>query len=304
MAEHDKSDYLSEKVRPFNPSDVKSVQDLLDQLKYCGFQGRNLGNALNILYKMVTEDEILTILALSGAMVPAGMGELVSILMENHLIDALVTTGANTIHDLVDSVSNVGHFIGSSNVDDDDLFEHRINRIYDVFLPEDKYKLAEDELLRIIHEIFEEKEISITPSKLLKRIGSKVKNRCILSVAAKNNIPIFVPAFSDSEFALNLIKYSVREGYKFNIDIFGDVMKFAEIIQSSLSRMGEISKKCILEEVHDSIILSATKATLNKAIDTLVPIMNKPFEDIDIRFPVKVSIGKKWKHWKQHKVFR
>jgi deoxyhypusine synthase len=231
MSEDHKNDYLSEKIRPFNPKSVKNVSELLDQLKFCGFQGRNLGKAISILHKMVTNEDILTVLALSGAMVPAGMGELVCVLMENNLIDALVTTGANTIHDLVDSVSNVGHFIGSSNADDEDLFEHRINRIYDTFLPEDNYKLAEDKLLDIIHDLFKEKNISITPSELLKKVGEKLESRSILSVAAKYDIPIFVPAFSDSEFALNLIKYSVREGYKFQMDIFGDVLKFADLIQ-------------------------------------------------------------------------
>jgi deoxyhypusine synthase len=228
-----KEDYLVKKVVPFDPKGVKNVEDLLNSLKFCGFQGRNLGIGLDILYKMVSDKNVLTVLTLSGAMVPAGMGELICILMEHKLIDVLVTTGANIIHDLVDSVSNVGHFIGNPNVDDDDLFKHRINRIYDTFLPEENYKLAEDKLLDLIRKIFPTKDIEITPSDLLNEVGKRLNNRSILSLAAKFNIPIFVPAFSDSEFALNMIKYSVREGFRFKIDIFGDVLKFAQIIRKS-----------------------------------------------------------------------
>jgi deoxyhypusine synthase len=233
MNDHKKDDYLIKKISPLDPKKVKNIDDLLTALKNCGFQGRNLGNALDILEKMVTDDNILTVMTLSGALVPAGMAELICALIENKLVDVIISTGANTIHDLVDAVSKVGHYIGSTNVDDDNLFRARINRIYDTFLPEDNYKLAENLLLDIIHNVFDSKEINITPSELMKIVGENIAERCILSIAAEHNVPIFVPAFSDSEFSLNLIKYSVREGYKYNIDIFGDVLKFADIIRNS-----------------------------------------------------------------------
>jgi deoxyhypusine synthase len=233
MEHHNKDEYLVKKIYPLDPKKVKNVDEVLTALKSCGFQGRNLGIALDILEKMVTDDKILTVMTLSGALVPAGMAELICSLIENNLIDVIVSTGANTIHDLVDAVSNVGHYIGSSNVDDNDLFKARINRIYDTFLPEDNYKRAENILLEIIHKTFESKEINITPSELMNIIGQNIEGRCILSVAAKHNLPIFVPAFSDSELALDLIKFSVRENYKYNLDIFGDVLKFADIIRNS-----------------------------------------------------------------------
>ncbi|MFX1267942.1 MAG: deoxyhypusine synthase family protein [Promethearchaeota archaeon] len=233
MNKNHKEKYLTKKISPFSVYKIKTIADLLKDLKNCGFQGRNLGRALDILYKMVTNDKILTVLTLSGAMVPAGMGDLICALIENKLIDVIVSTGANTIHDLVDAVSDIGHYIGSPNVDDNELFKARINRIYDTFLPENNYKRAENVLLDIIHEKFNSKDVNITPSDLMKKVGESVKERCILSIAAEYNIPIFVPAFSDSEFALNLIKFSVREGYKFNLDIFGDVLTFADIIRKS-----------------------------------------------------------------------
>ena len=228
-----KEDYLIQKITPFDVNEVKNVDDLLRALKFCGFQGRNLGKALDILYKMVSNADILTVLTLSGAMIPAGMGDLIYTLMDHKLIDVLITTGANIIHDLVDALTDVGHYIGSATIDDNELFKLRINRIYDTLLPEENYKIVEEALLEIIHEIFEFKEINILPSDLLAKVGEKLNKRSLLAVAAKNNIPIFVPAFSDSEFALNLIKYSIKEDYKFNFDILGDVLKFADIIRNS-----------------------------------------------------------------------
>lgn len=230
---HQEEDYLSKKIIPFDPENVENIDDLLTSLQTCGFQGRNLGIALNILEKMASDDNILTVMTLSGAMVPAGMGEIINTLMEHKIIDVLVSTGANIIHDLVDVFSNEGHYIGSSEVNDNDLFKNRINRIYDVFLPEDNYEIAEKNILKKIKEIYSEKNIFTTPSELFRNLGDSIKERCIVSVAAENNVPIFVPAFSDSEFALNLIKYSVREGYNFQFDILKEVQDFADIIRRS-----------------------------------------------------------------------
>lgn len=166
-------------------------------------------------------------------MVPTGMGELISTLMEYNLIDVLISTGANITHDLVDSTCNIGHYIGSSKVDDNELFKFRINRIYDVFLPESSYDVADKKLFEIIQSLYETKNIHDTPSEFLKKIGRKLENRCILSIAAKNEIPIFVPAFSDSEFALKLLKYEYYNEYDFQFDILEDVKKYADIIRKS-----------------------------------------------------------------------
>ncbi|NVM18178.1 MAG: deoxyhypusine synthase family protein [Candidatus Lokiarchaeota archaeon] len=224
--------FLTKKVTPFNVYQIKSVEDVLKSLKNCGFQGRNLGKALDVLYNMVSSKNILTVLTLSGAMVPAGMGELICALIEQNLIDIIISTGANVIHDLVDVFTEVGHYVGDTNVDDNKLYKLRINRIYDVFLPEDNYLKTEKEILSIIKKIFQQQSIEITPSEFLKKLGENINKRCILSIAAKNNIPIFVPALSDSELALDLIMYSLKEDYEFKFDILGDVMKFAEIIKN------------------------------------------------------------------------
>ncbi|MFX1338266.1 MAG: deoxyhypusine synthase family protein [Promethearchaeota archaeon] len=233
MEHHTKENYLLKKIRPYDVKKVSNINDLLSSLRYCGFQGRNLGQALEILEKMVTDETCLTVLTLSGAMVPAGMGDLICVLMEYKLIDVLVSTGANIIHDIVDIFADKGHFIGSPYVDDNELFEYRINRIYDVFLPEENYQSAEVALFKIIQDTFKSKNIHLTPSEFLKILGEKIKKRSIISVAAENNIPIYVPAFSDSELALNLIKYSKREGYDFQFDILKDVLNFGELIKNS-----------------------------------------------------------------------
>ncbi len=225
--------YLREKVTPFNPKSIKTFEDLLLSLQNCGFQARNLGHALDILYNMVSDSNCTTVLSLSGAMIPAGMGEIICSLIENHLIDVIVSTGANITHDFVDAVTNGGHYLGKVNVDDEKLYELKINRIYDIFLPEDNYDLAEYWLLDFLKKEFPSKQVKLPPSEFFHRLGKKIQKRCILSLASRHNIPIFVPAVTDSEFSLDLIKFTETEGFDIEFKIIRDLKRFSEIIRKS-----------------------------------------------------------------------
>ena len=171
--------YLTHKVIPYDPNKIENPDQLLENLKFCGFQGRNLGIAGDILYKMFKDDDCLTILSLSGAMIPAGMGELICECLSNNLIDVIVSTGANITHDFIDAIMGTGHYLGDSNVNHDELYLNRINRIYDIFLPEDNCDNAEEELLNIALKLFPNKNIELTPSEFLHIIGLELKARSI-----------------------------------------------------------------------------------------------------------------------------
>jgi deoxyhypusine synthase len=225
--------YLSKKVIPFDPTQIENPDQLLENLKFCGFQGRNLGIAADILQNMFLDDDCLTILSLSGAMIPAGMGELICECLSNDLIDVIVSTGANITHDFIDAVKGVGHYLGASNVNDEQLYLNRINRIYDIFLPEDNYDDAEKRLLNIMLKLFPKREIEITPSEFLRLIGSEIKTSSILSIAAKKSIPIFVPAISDSELALDLVKFTEIYDYEIDFRVLKDVKNLANIVSEA-----------------------------------------------------------------------
>lgn len=232
-----KEDYLKSRIKPFNPQKTKTVEDALVALQSCSFQGRNLGRALEVLTNMVKEPDCLKVLTLAGAMIPAGMEEIINQAIEHKIVDAIVSTGANLIHSIVNvydpEQEHQGHFIGSENVNDSELFEHRINRIYDTFLPEDGYALAEKGLLEIISRNFERNKTYIqTPSIFLRFLGENLPGRSFITVAAKNNVPIFCGALSDSELGLNLVKYRKRNHLNIVIDELGDIPVFADLIST------------------------------------------------------------------------
>ena len=228
------NDYLREKVKNFDSNEVETVEDALNALKSCSFQGRNLGKALEILTEMVSVPKCFKVLSLSGAMVPAGMEKLICQGIENKVFDAIVTTGANIVHSIVNSYdpSNQAHYIGSKNSNDKELYDLSINRIYDTYLPEKHYKNAENELLQLISSEFSKNtDHIIYPSELFSKIGKKMKKTSFLRVAADLNIPIFCGATSDSELGLNLLKYRKLNDYKIILDEIGDIDNFADKIE-------------------------------------------------------------------------
>jgi deoxyhypusine synthase len=228
-------DYLKKKISPYNPSEVNSVEDALVALQKCSFQGRNLGIALEVLSNMMNEPKMLRVLAFSGAMTAAGMEEIVCQAIERKIIGAIVSTGANIIHSIVNSFSEdyQAHYIGSDTADDRDLFHHRINRVYDTFIPEGNYRHAEDEILKILLKIYDPKQQYIlAPSELYRKIGELMPSgRSFLSVAAKHNVPIFCGASSDTELALDLIKFRKYGTLNIVLDDMADIENFATLIK-------------------------------------------------------------------------
>ncbi len=237
----EKGDYLKRRIEPISPRDTTSVEDLLRRLGGCSFQGRSLSRCLDVLHNMATDSDCMVVMTLAGAMVPGGMEETIVQLFEEGVIQALVTTGANVSHSMVNHADeeNQGHYLGAPSADDADLFRHSINRIYDTFLPEEGYHKGEMLLEAILREHFESAGIdpaegwTVLPSVLFGIVGtalSKLGRRGLLSVAAEQNIPIYCGATSDSEFALNIVKFNERNGWNVVLDELADVTRFSRTL--------------------------------------------------------------------------
>src|SRR4029078_12713636 len=128
--------FLSGKpIRYYRPQGSREVVRLVDD----GFQAFNAGRlseACQIFAeKMLAPDNDTTIgLTIAGAMTPAGVGGCVIELMERGLVDFVISTGANLYHDLHYALNFTLHR-GSPFLDDVELYEQGIIRIYDVLCP-------------------------------------------------------------------------------------------------------------------------------------------------------------------------
>jgi deoxyhypusine synthase len=232
-----RKDYLQNPVKHIKINGTLTVDQLMQQFKNSGsFGAGRLAVACDIYEKMVRDKECTIFLALSGAVVPAGMRTLVTDLIRSRLVDVIVSTGASMVHDAIEALSG-HHYKGNWVVDDHELYKYHILRIYDVFVPEENYVKLDYQLAEMYREIAAEKKgESLSSSEFAWEIGKRLKDSSsILRAAYEEEVPIFMPAVRDSEFGFIHWLHSSQENQKdiLQVDAFKDVPQLCEICGKS-----------------------------------------------------------------------
>ncbi|MDD1729862.1 MAG: deoxyhypusine synthase [Methanospirillum sp.] len=201
-----------------------SVNDLVTVMEQAGaYNGGAFSRAVSIYTSMLTDTKTTRFLGLAGAMVPAGMGGIVSDLIRDGKVDALVSTGANLTHDVIEAIG-CHHFKGTEHCNDVELRHEEINRIYDVYLPNDAFISFEEFMQKVFADLEDGTTISI--SDLLTHIGLRLETG-ILATAARHKIPIFCPAIQDSMIGLQY--WLFRQGRKVTVDAFADMTRIIDL---------------------------------------------------------------------------
>ncbi len=208
---------LNRPIRPAKITEDMTVSQLTHSLKDCAFGAGRLCEAVDIYREMVSDRECTRFFGLAGAMVPAGMRQIVSDLIRDREIDILVTTGANLVHDIIESLG-LHHYKGTDVTDDVELKHNSINRIYDVFLPEEHFSRLEETLQPIFRELPQKLSIS----GFLAHIGGKLEDdNSILKSAYDMGIPVYCPAIQDSIIGLQAWLY--KQAKPLDVDVFSDM---------------------------------------------------------------------------------
>jgi deoxyhypusine synthase len=191
--------YFKRKVECIDVKE-KSVSQLLAEMSRTAYQGRKLGEAVEVWEAMLKEKDLTIVMGFSGSMSTAGQWKMINWLIENRYIDVLVSTGANVSEDIVDAMG-LGYWQGSHMVDDQALLKDDVNRYYDVFGKETDYR--EMELLMTDFLMSVKTDFVYTSAELLYLFGKWLNKRGIKSIvatAAANNVPVFSPAMVDSAY--------------------------------------------------------------------------------------------------------
>lgn len=222
-------DLFHARVYPFPIREAMTTAELVHRLGGTAFQARNLATATEIWRRML-EDEVTIFFGLAGAMVPAGMRKVLVYLIENRLIDCLVSTGANLFHDVYETLGKP-HWQHHPDTDDVELGRRRVNRFYDVLAPESDFSVAERFMTNFSLTI--DPSRPITTREYFQRAGQMLipiaKEEGILTAAAKHGVPIYCPAFGDSVHGLAVAAGRVRHNHKIAFDIIGDVLETAHL---------------------------------------------------------------------------
>ena len=113
------------------------VSELVEQMKRTGFGARKIGRAAEIAGRMFADKDCKVFMGLAGAMVPAGMKQVVIDLIKADRIDVLVSTGANLTHDLIEAMGNEHYHCDVWN--DEEFHKKGYDRIYNVLMKNDVY---------------------------------------------------------------------------------------------------------------------------------------------------------------------
>jgi len=198
------------RIDPPSISTEMNVRDLVEYFGATGFNARRLYEALQITKRMI-DDGACVCLTLAGALAPIGLGGAISTLIERGFIDWIVSTGANVYHDLhfaYDLPVRQGYF----DVDDDILYSKQIVRIYDIFIKEIGTLQKQDEIIKSAIET--DRQILLDNSStadLCNILGKSAKKNSVhpeksfTACAYKNDVPIYLPAVSDSSIGLNML---------------------------------------------------------------------------------------------------
>lgn len=192
---------------------VGSFADLLRSMHQTAFAGRQLGEAFNITCEMARDPDCTVVLTLSGAMTVAKQGLIVCDMIDQGLVNAVVATGALMAHGLTESIG-LAHYQYDPSKSDPDLFEQGYNRIYDTLEMESNL----NEVCQLVADVLngiEPPEGVWSSARFCRAVGKRLDElnvgRGILRSAYRNNVPVFIPAFTDSEMGLDFSTWIMKK---------------------------------------------------------------------------------------------
>ena len=190
---------------------VGSFAELLRSMAKTAFGGRQLGMALDVLLEMSRNDRCHVVLTLSGAMTVAKQGRIICDLIDRGIVQSIVATGALIAHGLTESIG-LTHYRYDPSKSDEDLFEQGYNRIYDTLEMEENLNDVERLVRSVLNEVEPEDGVW-SSSRLCRALGARLSQMAegpgILRSAYEHCVPVYIPAFTDSEMGLDVSTWAM-----------------------------------------------------------------------------------------------
>ena len=232
---HDPTEDKLSPVFALDLGKVKTTDDLVRGMADTAFTGRQLGEAADVLEAMARDKDCFVVMTLAGAMTVAKQGLIICDLIDQGIVNAIVSTGALMAHGLVEA-TGCKHYRYDPRMNDVELYEAGYNRVYDTLEPEQNL----DHVEAVMADILErwDPKVIMCSWKLNRTIGEHLTKhapgRGILKSAYAKGVPIFVPAFTDSELGLDVAlnnRMRIHEGMQpFAYDPFLDLNHFADTL--------------------------------------------------------------------------
>src|SRR5579885_1776156 len=207
---HDGAQDGLEALEPLDPARIHSFSELLHAMRKTAFGGRRLGEAFDVLAAMVQDPDCFVVMTLSGAMTIAKMGKVISTMIDRGMVQAVVSTGALVAHGLSESVGKV-HYRYDPSMSDEDLFHKGYNRVYDTLEMEANLNYVEHVVARTLKRLSPDQPLSseLLTRELGRTLVDEHQGAGILKSAFERNVPVYIPAFTDSELGLDVATWAM-----------------------------------------------------------------------------------------------
>ena len=208
-----KKDYLKEVIEHI---DIKkyNVVPLVDAMENMAFTARDLNRAARIYDMMLKDKNCGIILTLAGSLFSAGLKKVVYDMIMNNMVDAIVSTGAIIVDQDFFEALGFKHYKGTKFVDDNELRDLHIDRIYDTFIDEDELRICDDTCAKIFNSMepkpYSSREFLYEFGRYLENNGGPKANDSVVWAAYRKNVPIFVPAFSDCSAGFGFVVHQTQ----------------------------------------------------------------------------------------------
>ena len=206
--------------RPIKHVDIASfdARPVIDSYRQMAYSSRNLANAADIYSMMLADKECAVVLTLAGSLISAGLKKALITLVENNMVDAIVSTGANIVDQ--DFFEGLGfkHYIAPGSpeappVDDVTLRNLMIDRIYDTYINEDDLRDCDDTTKKIFDQFapgaYSSREFVEAMGAYL--VAKHPKNESLVKTCYQKRVPIFCPAFSDCSAGFGIVLHQTEK---------------------------------------------------------------------------------------------
>ncbi|MBX3043904.1 MAG: deoxyhypusine synthase [Candidatus Kapabacteria bacterium] len=268
----DKSKFLNKEtlVEHIDITKFNNVE-MVDAMGKMAFQARNLNRAAKIFNMMMDDKECVSYLTLAGSLISAGLKKVVVDMLENNMCDAIVSTGANIVDQDFLEALGFRHYQGTPFVDDNELRELMIDRIYDTYIDEEDLRVCDMTVAEIANSM---EPGSYSSREFIREMGKwlVMNNKgegSIIRTAYEKGVPIFCPAFSDCSAGFGLVHHQYyAKGEVVAIDSAKDFLELTktkiEVGDSGIFMIGGGVPKNFIQDVVVAAEVLGIEADMHK----------------------------------------
>jgi deoxyhypusine synthase len=224
-----------EPVRDFTTGPETTLSELLERFGTAGgFTAAKLATAAGIMRRMHDSD-CTVFLSFPADIMATGTRGVLRQLVSNGFIDVIVTTCGTLDHDIARTLANYYH--GDFEMNDTELRERGINRLGNVLVPDDSYGIPIEKWMQSFLEDLYKKQTRWIPREIWHELGARLAreergNESLLAACVAQNVPVFVPGFSDGAVGSQLWQFwqSHRD---FTPDTLADEHALSDIVHDA-----------------------------------------------------------------------